>query len=113
MTPRPVPHTRLRNPMPDQTDGGLKIENALLYRRMVLLEAQHIKLLASLELATGVPWDSTDLRSLDADGLKKVVAQNMAHGLGISYLEARKRIRANEISVRATQVEKPEPIGSE
>jgi hypothetical protein len=99
--------------MPDQSDEGLKIENALLYRRLILLETSLIKHSAALELATGVPWDTTDLNSLNADGLREVVAQNMAHGLNISILEAHKRIRANEISVRKTQVEVPEPNGSE
>jgi hypothetical protein len=95
--------------MPDLTDEGLKIENALLYRRMILLETQHIQFCAALEMATGVPWDNTDLHSLDADGLEEVVAQNMAHGLGIGYQDARKRIRINKELTDKTQAKRPQP----
>ena len=101
-----VASTRLRNPMPDQSDEGLKIENALLYRRLILLETMVVKYCAALELATGTPWDSSELTSLDQDGLEQVVAQNLAHGLNIGIQEARKRIRANQITVGSSQAKR-------
>jgi hypothetical protein len=98
--------TRLRNPMPDQSDEGLKIEIALLYRRLILLETMVIKYCAALELATGIPWDSSDLTNLDDDGLEKIVAKNLAHGLRISIQEAYKRIRANQLTVGSSQAKR-------
>jgi hypothetical protein len=94
--------TRLRNPMPDQSDEGLKIENGILYRRLVLLETQIVKYCAALELATGTPWDSSDLSTLDSDGLENIVAKNLAHGLRITLQEAYARIRANKTAAEST-----------
>lgn len=104
----PVASTRLRNPMPDQSDEGMKIENALLYRRLILLETSLIKAYAALELATGTPWDSSDLNSLDQDGLEQVVAKNLAHGLGISIADAHKKIQASKLSVGSSLAKRSE-----
>lgn len=103
----PVASTRLRNAMPDQSDEGMKIENALLYRRLILLETSLIKAYAALELVTGTPWDSSDLESLDEDKLERIVAQNLAHGLNIGIQEAYKRIRANKLTVNCSQAKRP------
>lgn len=102
--------TRIRNPMPDANDEQAKIENALLYRRIIMLEVQNIKFCAALEFATGVPWDEVNLGDLD-DGLNEklgeLVAQNMARGLNISIEDARQRVLEHGRIANHTQIETP------
>ena len=106
---RPNAQTQIKNPMTDRTDEGLRIENALLYRRLILLETTVIKCYAALEMATGEAWDTTDLRSLDNDGLRDVVAQNIAAALNIPLEAARKRVRHNEsMAVSSTMKTAPD-----
>lgn len=102
--------TRIRNPMPDATDEQLKLENALLYRRIIMLEVQNIKFCAALEFATGVPWDEINLEELDAgltERLAEVVAQNMARGLDLSIEDSRARVQEHGRIANRTQIETP------
>jgi len=104
----PVPSTQLRVPMNDQTEEGLRVENGLMFRRLLLLTTLEIRLRAALELATGVPWDSYDTTDLSDDKLDEVVAQNISRGLRIPIAEARKRVRENKVSANPSQVEIPD-----
>lgn len=104
---QPRPSTGIRNPMPDQSDEGAKIENALLYRRLILLEVQAIKYCAALEYATGVPWDGVDLRNMSNDALFEEVAQRLARGLDLSIEEARKRVQEHGVTANPGQIESP------
>lgn len=108
MTQRLDQSTRIRNPMPDANDEQAKIENAMLYRRVIMLEVQNIKFCAALEFATGVPWDDIDLRDLSADELAEVVAQNMARGLNLSIEDSRQRVQEHGRIANRTQIETPE-----
>lgn len=108
---RPEPSTRIRNPMPDATDEQAKIENAILHRRIIMLETQALKFCAALEFATGVPWDEVDLRELDEglnDRIAEYVAQSMSRGLGISIEDARQRVTEHGRIVNHSQIETPE-----
>ena len=97
--------TRIQNPMPDATNEGLLIENALAFRRLVLLEIQAIKYCAALECATGQPWDQINIVNLSGEDLKELVAQNMARGLDISLDTARERVSENYATANPTQIE--------
>lgn len=106
----PGPSTRIRNPMPDANDEQAKIENAVLHRRLIMLEVQNIKFATCLEYATGVPWDEIDMRELDpglSDAMAELVAQNIARGLGISLEEARQRVFEHGVTANRTQIETP------
>lgn len=95
---------QLRNPLMDTGEAGEKVYTALLERRLILLTTMEVRLRAALELATGVPWDSENLADLSSDGLENVVAENMARGLGISKMEALKRVRQNKITASPTDI---------
>ena len=101
----PVTSTQLRVPMNDLTIEGVKVENALLHRRLILLTSMEVRLRAALELATGVPWDSENITDLSGDQLEEMVANNMAQGLHISLEEARKRIKEHKQTANPNQVE--------
>lgn len=104
----PTNASRLRNPMPDATEEGLRVENAVLYRELILLHAQAIKFCAALELATGVPWDEVDISHLETvAGMDDVIAQNMARGLNISIDTARERVAQNRALANRSQIETP------
>lgn len=103
----PVTSTQLRVPMNDLTIEGVKVENALLHRRLILLTSMEVRLRAALELATGVPWDSENITDLSGDQLEEMVANNMAQGLHISLEEARKRIKEHKQLANPNQVEIP------
>lgn len=96
--------TQLRNPLMDTGDAGDKVHLGLLERRVILLTTMEVRLRAALELATGVPWDSENIIDLSADGLENVVAENMSRGLGISKMEALKRVRQNKITASPTDI---------
>lgn len=100
---QPPSSTALKTPINDRTHEGMLIEKGLLERRLILLTIQEVKLRAALELATGVPWDSTNIADLDGDKLEEVVAQNMAHGLNITIKEARQRVRENKEMTNPSQ----------
>lgn len=109
--PAPVPSsTALRTPINDRTAEGILVEKGLLERRLILLTIQEIKLRAALELATGVPWDSENLADLDGDDLKEVVARNIAEGLRVPLVEARRRVRENAKLANPSQVEVPDVL---
>lgn len=99
--------TRIQNPMPDATSEGLVVENALLYRRLVLLEVQAIKYCAALECATGTPWDQINIIGISGEELQEMVAQNMARGLDISIDKAREQVALNYALANPTQIETP------
>lgn len=99
--------TRIQNPMPDATNEGLVVENAVAFRRLVLLEIQAIKYCAALECATGEPWDQVNLVDLSGEDIKEMVAQNMARGLDISIDTARERVTLNYTIANPTQIESP------
>ena len=101
--PHPVASTQLKTPILDHNAEGLKVENALLYRRLLYLMQQDIKLRAALELATGESWDSENLTDLTGDQLEEIVANNMAHGLQIPIEEARKRVKDHKIMANPAQ----------
>ena len=103
----PVSSTQLKVPMNDLTIEGVKLENALLHRRLILLTHMEIRLRVALELATGVPWDSENTTDLSGDRLEELVANNMAHGLRITVEEAKKRIQEHKILANPNQVESP------
>ena len=92
----PKPSTRLRNPVPDQTEAGRKVYIALLERRLMYYSLRDIKMRSALELATGVPYDSTDFSALTFDDIAEMIAEDMARGLNISLTEARKRVSMNK-----------------
>lgn len=100
--------TALRVPMNDRTEEGLKVENALLHRRLILLTSMEVRLRAALELATGVPWDSDNITDLSGDELEEVVARNVARGLRIPMPEARKRVRLHKQMANPSQIEVPD-----
>lgn len=89
--------TQLRNPMPDSTNEGKVVYIAALERRLLFYILRDVKMRAALELATGVPYDSTDFENLSFDDLEKMIAQDMARGLNISLEEAHKRVKENKI----------------
>ncbi|HPE52965.1 MAG TPA: hypothetical protein PK852_02500 [Mesotoga prima] len=88
----PKPSTRLRNPVPDQTEAGRKVYIALLERRLMYYSLRDIKMRSALELATGVPYDSIDFSSLTFEDIAQMIAEDMARGLNISLSEARSRV---------------------
>lgn len=93
--------------MPDATDEGKTVENALLYKRVILLEVQAIKYCAALECATGVPWDQVNIIDLDGREIMEMVAQNIARGLNISVDTARERVALHYATANPTQIETP------
>ena len=96
--------------MPDASDEQAKIENAMLYRRIIMLEVQNLKFCAALEFATGVPWDEVDLRELDpglAEGVAEYVAQSLSRGLNIPIEDARQRVTEHGVIANRTQIETP------
>lgn len=94
---RPSPSTQLRAPTPEDTNEGRLVYTAMLERRLLFYALRDIKMRAALELATGVPYDSTDFSKLTFDDLCELVAQDMSRGLGISLNEARERVQSNKI----------------
>lgn len=106
--PRAVASTQFRIPMTDHTIEGVKLENELLFRRLVILERLNIRFRVALEQATGQPWDTENTEDLQVDQIENIVAQNMCHGLHITIDEAKKRIKENKRLANGTQVERPE-----
>lgn len=92
-----IQSTELRNPTPDSTDEGQKIYIALLERRLMYFALRDMKLRACLELATGVPYDTTDFSELTFGDIQELISQDMARGLNISITESRKRVSENKI----------------
>ena len=111
----PISSTQLKVPVNDLTIEGVKVENALLHRRLLMLHTLELKLRAALELATGVPWDSENLTDLSGDQLEELVARNMAHGLNLPMSEALKRIEEHKRLANPSQIETstPQDIKSE
>lgn len=89
--------TLLRNPTPDSTDEGRIVYIAALERRLLFYMLRDVKMRAALELATGVPYDSTNFENLSFDDLQELIAQDMSRGLNISIQEARERVQSNKI----------------
>ena len=104
-TPYIPSSTQLRVPMNDRTEEGLKVENGLLHRRLILLTTMEVRLRAALELATGVPWDSENITDLSGDELEEVVARSLARGHRIPMPEARKRVRLHKQMANPSQSE--------
>lgn len=98
--------TRLRTPN-NNTFDGLQVENALLLRRLLMLITREAKTLAALELATGVPWDDVNLTDMSGAELEEYVAQELAHGIGITIEDARTRVARNKALANPNQVEVP------
>jgi len=95
---RPAPSTQLRVPTPESTNEGKLLYIAALERRLLFYSLRDIKMRAALELATGVPYDSTDFGDLSFDDLCEMIAQDMARGLNISVTEAKARVSENRIT---------------
>lgn len=89
--------TLLRNPTPDSTDEGRIVYIAALERRLLFYMLRDVKMRAALELATGVPYDSTNFENLSFDDLQELIAQDMSRGLNISIQEARERVHNNKV----------------
>lgn len=96
--------TELRNPSPDSTDAGKLVYIAALERRVLYYSIRDIKMRAALEIATGVPYDSTDFQSLSFNDLEEMIAQDMARGLNLPIQECRKRVSENKISANPDTV---------
>ena len=94
---RPAPSTQLRVPTPESTNEGKLLYIAALERRLLFYSLRDIKMRAALELATGVPYDSTDFSDLSFDDLCEMIAQDMSRGLNISIQESRERVQTNKI----------------
>lgn len=109
-----VPESRqLRNPMPDQTDEGLRLYCAALERRLILMTLRDIKLRTVCELATGQPYDSYDPSDLTFDEIMEQVAQDLSRGLNLSLKEARDRVAQNRQLSSPTQTEGAKPLPSD
>ena len=104
---RPNPSTQIRNPMPDQTDEGLRLYCSILERRVILLTLRDIRLRTVCELATGQPYDSFDPSEMSHEDIMEQVVQDMALGLGISIQEARARVAQNKELSNPAQVKRP------
>jgi hypothetical protein len=102
--------TQLRNPIPDQTDEGLRVYCAALERRLILMTLRDIKLRTVCELATGQPYDSYDPADLTFDEIMEQVAQDMSRGLNLSIQEARSRVAHNRKLSTPTQAESATPV---
>ena len=89
--------TELRNPTPDSTDQGKLVYIAALERRVLYYSIRDVKMRAALEIATGIPYDSTDFSQLSFEDLEEMIAQDMSRGLNISLVEARKRVQDNKV----------------
>lgn len=96
--------TQLRSPTPDSTEDGKIVYIALLERKLLYYLLRDLKMRAALELATGVPYDSTDLTELSFDEIEEIISQDMARGLGISLQEARERVSNNKVMSNPNEV---------
>lgn len=94
---QPNQSTVLRVPAPESTNEGRLTYIAALERRVIALSLVNIKFRAALELATGVPYDSTNFDNLSFSDLEETIAHDMSRGLKITLEEARKRIQENKI----------------
>src|ERR1700759_2292609 len=88
---RANPSTAVRAPWNDRTPEGIKAENDLLHRRVLMLTHLELRLRAALELATGTPWDSENIVDMHGDELRETVAHAFARGLGMHIDDARER----------------------
>lgn len=66
-----------------------------LERRLIMLELTNIRLRARLEAATGEAWDSESFPDMSADQIQEEIAESLVRGLGISKMDALKRVREN------------------
>jgi hypothetical protein len=98
------PSTRLRVPVKDTLEG-LKVENAVVMRRLVMLTVSEMHVRSALELATGTPWDEVNLTDMTGPELEEYVASELAHGLGITIEDARERVAENKRLANPSQVE--------
>ncbi|QDH84903.1 hypothetical protein SEA_Phreeze_39 [Mycobacterium phage Phreeze] len=88
--------TQLRNPLVGMQQDELAARfSAKLLARLIVLERENIGLRVRLELATGEPWDSQDFLDMSADQIHEEVAESLVRGLGISKMDALKRVREN------------------
>jgi hypothetical protein len=90
--------TALRTPTPEDTDAGRLVYIAALERKIIFNSIRDMKFRAALELATGVPYDAKDFSQLTFDDIQEEIAQDMSRGLGLSLLEARRRVSLNKVS---------------
>lgn len=88
--------SEVRTPTPDDTSEGRIVYIALLERRLLYYMVRDIKMRAALELATGVPYDTTDFSEMTFDEMQEMIAQDMARGLNLSIQEARLRVAENK-----------------
>lgn len=95
---RPESSTALRTPTPEDTNEGKLTYIAALERKVLFNSVRDIKMRAALELATGVPYDSVNFTDLSFDDIQEMIAQDMSRGLGLSLLEARRRVSLNKVS---------------
>lgn len=96
--------TQLRSPSPDDTDDGKIVYIAMLERKLLYYLLRDLKMRAALELATGVPYDATDLTELTFDQIQEIITQDMARGLNISIHEARERVLKNKVMSNPIEV---------
>ncbi len=96
--------TQLRSPTPDSTDEGKIVYIAMLERKILFYLLRDLKMRAALEIATGVPYDSTDLTELTFDQIEEIISQDMARGLNISLQEARERVSNNKVMSNPNEV---------
>lgn len=93
---RARPSTGLRNPLVGMVlDEVAAVYVRKLTARLVLLELRDIQLRTRLEIATGEAWDSENFADMSADQIQEEIAESMVRGLGITRLEALKRVREN------------------
>ena len=90
--------TALRTPTPEDTDAGKLVYIAALERKVLFSSLTDMKMRVALELATGVPYDTVDFSELSFDDIQEAIANDMSRGLGISLLEARRRVSLNKVS---------------
>lgn len=101
------PSTQLKLPVVDDSIEGLKIENAHLMRRLLMLTHSDVKLRSSLELATGVPWDQDNIIDLHGDELEEHIAKLYSHGMGVPLDISRQRIAHHRRLANKSQGENP------
>ena len=109
------PSTNLRNPL-----VGMQVDDlgatyiGKLERRLIMLELTNIRLRARLEAATGEAWDSENFPDMSADQIQEEIAESLVRGLGISKMDALKRVRENyetaNPSMRKSPIESIEDI---
>lgn len=109
---QPRPSTNLRNPL-----VGMQLDDlgatyvGKLERRLIILELTNIRLRARLEAATGEAWDSENFPDMSSDQIQEEIAESLVRGLGISKMDALKRVRENYATANPSMRKSPiEPI---